>query len=133
MAEKDLHLTQARHNKKAAKHLLENNCTFPDWVVTCAFYSALHCFEAHLYERKNDHSESLARQSSISPHVFRKEFIHKNHRVIFRDWTDLFHECSIARYLVDLSKPAYKYFSKNDAEKLIYKLDKIRHHFGYRF
>jgi len=132
MAETDIHLTQARHNKKLAKYLLKNNYIFPDWVVTCAFYVAIHCFEAHLYERRNNHSESLAPPGQ-SCHFFRKEFIRRNHEIIFIDWRDLYVECGIARYLTDLEIPAYEYFSKDSAEELMKKMEKIRHHFGYRF
>ncbi|SFO50458.1 hypothetical protein SAMN05428949_5466 [Chitinophaga sp. YR627] len=35
------HLDLARHNENACNFLKENN-TFPDWVITTAFYAALH-------------------------------------------------------------------------------------------
>jgi len=136
MAKEDLHLTQARHNKKVAKYLLKNNCIFPDWAIICAFYVALHCFEARLYARENEHTESLAQRNtrSLSPHAFRNNFILRNHRVIYKDWKDLYDECKIARYLsINISKPAYEYFSKSNAEELIKKMDIVRHHFGYQF
>ena len=133
MAEKNLHIIQARHNKRAAKYLLKNNCTFPDWAIICAFYAALHCFEACLYERENDHSESLARREGLSPHVFRNEFIHDRHILIFQKWKSLYNECRVARYLIDLEIPAYEFYSKNHAEELIRKMDEVRYYFGYQF
>jgi hypothetical protein len=48
----DDHLAQARANLVVMRHLLDHaqelGPAAPQWAVTIAFYTALHCVDAHL-------------------------------------------------------------------------------------
>lgn len=131
MPEESLHISQAKHNKETAKNILKNNYPFHDWAITCSFYAALHFFEANLYRSCATHSEQEAAYYNITPHTYRNNFIMRNHSLIYSKWKELYSASLIARYLTDISKPAFKYFSINDASELLKKMELIRHHFGY--
>lgn len=127
-----MHLSQAYHNLKLAKHIFENSCVFPDWAITSCFYAAIHFFEAQLDKRYSKHGEKEAeKEDGLSAHVYRKKFIRDHHYVIYKEWSMLNHASNLARYLIGLQIPAYKYFSKQAAKDLNKKADTIRHHFGY--
>ena len=43
------HTEKAIHDKQLVELLLENKI-FPDWVLTCSFYFALHCVDSHAHK-----------------------------------------------------------------------------------
>jgi len=42
------HMSKAEHDKCLAEALLTDG-KFPDWVITCSFYLALHCVDAYAH------------------------------------------------------------------------------------
>jgi hypothetical protein len=71
MAAEKQHLQEARHNESLARHLAED-MTYRDWVITTAFYAALHYVEANFAKRFGLHGEDQDRQS---PHIWRLEIL----------------------------------------------------------
>jgi len=132
MANENLHLSQAYHNIKLAKHILDNNCIFPDWAITSFFYAAIHFFEAQFYKRSSKHGEEEAQKGDgPSAHAYRRHIIHNNHKLIYKEWAELNTASNQARYLIGLDKPAYDYFSEQNVKEFEKKIGTIRHYFGY--
>ena len=48
------HLSHARHNERACKHLLKAEDSFLDWVLTTAFYAAVHYVRHSLFPLERD-------------------------------------------------------------------------------
>jgi hypothetical protein len=68
---------KAEHNRKFARFILSAGGDYPDWIVICVFYSALHFVEAFLamkdYPRSRSHSErSGYLQSADRANEFRR-------------------------------------------------------------
>jgi uncharacterized protein (UPF0332 family) len=62
---------KAEHNRGFARFIHSATDDYPDWIVVCAFYSALHFVEAFLaskdYPRARSHSERLRYLQSADP------------------------------------------------------------------
>jgi len=90
------HIAKAVSNQRAIEHLLtRTDGGFPDWVVTIAFYKALHIVEA-----------LFARDPAIShtqTHEQRERVLKKTHRYahVWKHYAPLFRASLVARYLRD--------------------------------
>lgn len=103
----------ANHNAELCDLLL-NNGNFNDWVVTTAFYAALHFSLAHIFPLEED-GESFqsvdaykqVKKLSISKHAITKNLVKKKIREVSANYNWLWDACYTARYknyLVDKAK-----------------------------
>ena len=90
----DAHIAKAVHNIKTMKLLTGDNTT-KDWVVTVAFYAALHIVDAVLYEKNT----GLGRHGR--DHATRDQTVKYDNRFtqIWRCYRPLQNESIVARYL----------------------------------
>lgn len=135
MADRHVHLSQAEHNKKLARKLV-NEPPYHDWGITASFYSAIHYFECWLYDKSEKHTETsipVGRDGkfNMSPHAWREKLIH-NHlsEEAFKKFRKLRDASETARYLtlcrIGSSKSpqwldglASDYFPPGEAKKLV--------------
>ena len=67
MASEQDHLIQARHNQALAESLA-NEIQYKDWIITTAFYAAVHYVEGNFAKRYSLHGEF---EGGTSPHTWR--------------------------------------------------------------
>lgn len=77
MASREVHLAQAGHNERFADELTQT-MRYKDWVITAAFYAAVHYAEAFFFSIKGvKHSETSVPRDErgkprVSLHTWRK-------------------------------------------------------------
>jgi len=106
------HLYQAQHNEQLLSELVAN-LSYKDWVVTVAFYTAMHYVEAHFFNDPNiihsDTSIPIDNQGKWlhTPHVWRMELLRNNYpQDVWKSFRSLYNESRIARYLLSQSGKA---------------------------
>ena len=101
MAKFKAHYEQGLHNKNFADDLISvSPIKYKDWVITVAFYSAVHLIEAYFDKTQNLHSDVQAKNSNESPHEYRNRMV----QMIFSDevascYTKLYRLSRFSRYL----------------------------------
>jgi hypothetical protein len=108
----NLRREHALHNEKVCHHLAESN-EYNDWVVTTAFYSALHWIEHHLFpytleedgamqkfDDINEYSLWLTQEYGIrsGKHMLRLEMVRERCPAIRATYESLYDNCMSARY-----------------------------------
>ncbi len=96
---------QGLHNEEACNALI-GLTGFNDWVVTTAFYSALHFVDHAMFPRKYKnklyrHFGEFSRDENyqnLSRHEFRCDIVWQFFPSIGPDFEWLFNQCMIARY-----------------------------------
>jgi len=103
MASLDAHLTKAKHNIKTIV-LLSQDLTKKDWIVTVAFYTALHIVDAVLFHTQKGF------QKHGQSHDKREKTIKSDHRLekIWDCYRPLKNYSIIARYLQGPETPLNK-------------------------
>ncbi len=99
------HLALAVHNQETVDFLLTGGDRFPDWVVTVAFYKALHLVDAMLDRLEGRHGVDHRTRSAI---------LRGNHRYlnVLKHYNALKEASVVARYLSDQRGPqSYKTFA----------------------
>ena len=90
------HKSKAEHDKETAQILL-NNGKFPDWVITCSFYFALHCVDAYAHKHGvQDFKPALGER--ISAHKKRERYVWNALRSYFNSYSRLLDVSTQARY-----------------------------------
>jgi hypothetical protein len=117
MAAEADHIAKANHNHDALAHLLDSVDKFPDWVVTIAFYKAVHVVEA-AFAVKGLHSTSHDNRE--------RRLAARPYSSIFKHYTHLVTASRIARYLEDRSGSKYKTFTDYMAPHLVRELVRKR-------
>jgi len=119
MASEVDHIAQAEHDEALAQEL-SNDLTYKDWLITVAFYAAIHYVEASLARDSIGHSDTDPRRPrSMSIHDWREWLVRS--RCSQRCWTsyrNLREESRNARYLNLRNKGpgmAIAYYSDSDA------------------
>lgn len=92
----DEHKCKADHDKNVAELLLTNG-NFPDWVITCSFYLALHSVDAYAH-KLGVHSFDPAPDEQKTPHGKREYFVRINLRLFFNSYCRLRDRSEQARY-----------------------------------
>lgn len=97
----------AEHNEKACDFLLSDG-NFKDWVITTAFYSALHFVQNEMfpltdssgtvYNSFNHYYNAVLRLSNISKHKGTKDLVQTKIPLAFPQYRWLFDACMNARY-----------------------------------
>lgn len=95
-----LHQEKAHHDKDLAENL-HNQKVFPDWVVTCSFYSALYCVDAYAHKLGITSFEP-AIDEKLSAHQKRLRFVNSSLTEFFGFYETLYNRCRQCRY-----DPAY--------------------------
>lgn len=132
MADKSVHLSQAKHNEETANKLV-NEPPYHDWGITAAFYAAIHYLEFWLFYRPEKHTETsiptdrLTGQWQYSPHTWREKIVERDFtRDAFKSFRELRDASETARYL-SLSRrpprwtaiPAPDHFQIEDAQDMV--------------
>jgi hypothetical protein len=107
-------LNHARHNKQACAYLSEHS-DYSDWIITTAFYSALHFVDykifplkfsikgkEHNYSKFDDYYDFFAKKKSISGisrHKARLDLVEKRLSGIAPQYSKLLSLCTKARYV----------------------------------
>ena len=119
MASEADHIAQAQHNEALAQDL-SRDLAYKDWLITVAFYTAIHYVEASLARDSGCHSETDSlRPSSMSLHDWREFRVRSC--CTQRCWESyrlLRNESTNARYLNLQDRGAgiaSDYYSDNDA------------------
>ena len=135
MADQNIHLKQAEHNQKVAKKLAKDNVR--DWSVTCAFYAALHYFEASFIgNSKVGHTEAKYNSLSLSMpdaikgkslHSFRDLLVSQSFPKVRAKFVHLRNMSEAARYLEKSNnKCGYDFISEENAKKALQDLEEIK-------
>ena len=132
------HLWQAGRNERLAKQLL-SELTYKEWVVTVAFYGALHYVEAALNQSPDImHSEtSMPRGYPGSLHDYREDLVLQHYSSAWASYRKLRTQSVVARYLSTtnrqfLQTPAEDYFIDSDVRNFVNRdLDKVRRKLGF--
>lgn len=101
------HLSQAQHNERLLTEL-KASLSYKDWLVTVAFYTAIHYIEADFFNNPNIiHTEITIRTDrsgrwTHSPHVQRENLLirHNYPQSVWQGLRSLRNASSIARYLL---------------------------------
>lgn len=104
-------LLHAKHNEKACKHLKDNG-QFNDWVITMAFYSAIHFIEHELFPNQyedprngeirnfqNFESYYSRTDKTANKHKIRQNLVEDYIPEIADDYQTLKENCWNARYV----------------------------------
>jgi hypothetical protein len=92
------HKQKAIHDKDLAEKLQHDNA-FPDWVVTCSFYSALHCIDAYAHKLGKHDSFEAGPDENIGAHTKRAIFVDRTlGREFFGSYNTLRSHCDQCRY-----------------------------------
>lgn len=109
MSSKDAHCQAALENHKVVQYLSQRIDEFPQWVMTVAFYKALHIVEAILAadpESSRQHTDDHGQRNQLLKTTKRYHFIWEHYRPLYND-------SLIARYLrEDSDAPICDVFSK---------------------
>lgn len=104
MADFNVHVQQADHNKAVSVHLLGQE-SFHDWAITAAFYSAIHYFEAWIFNRPEKHCEENVPvnekgEARFTVHAWREKLVFGGlSKEAFRAYRQLREASETARYL----------------------------------
>jgi hypothetical protein len=90
------HMSKADHDKSLAEVLLADG-KYPDWVITCSFYLALHCIDAYAH-RLGITDFSPAKGENISVHGKRERFVKARLNNHFINYKRLHDRSNQARY-----------------------------------
>lgn len=134
MADKAVHLAQAKHNEQLAGKLLEDP-PFQDWAITAAFYSAVHYIEGFLFDRPEQHTETSIPvrddgEFAHTAHVWREKLVERRlGRAAHKAFRTLHVASEQARYLSLhaahgsaprwLTSPASQFFDQVSARKIV--------------
>ena len=136
MADQNIHLQQAEHNHNIAKKLAKDKVK--DWSVTCAFYSALHYFEAAFIaaDPKAGHTEVKYNDLALnmpdylkgkSLHAFRDLLINKAFPKVRSQFAQLRYMSESARYLEkSKNKCGFDFITEETAKKALQDLNEIK-------
>ncbi len=135
MADQNIHLKQAEHNRKIAKKLAKDKIR--DWSVTSAFYSALHYIEAsfisnpkvgHTEAKFNSLKLSLPEETkNKSLHAFRDLLIKQSFPKIRLSFAQLRHMSESARYIEKSNnKSGFDFITDENTKKALCDLDNIK-------
>lgn len=106
---KRIRLEHSYHNESVS-NLLHFNGAFPDWVVTSAFYSALHFVSYHIFPLKIIHSDGSEKtlnkledyksyyNHNGNKHTILSDLVFEHLPSISTDYDMLLDRCRIARY-----------------------------------
>jgi len=106
----ELRRKHALHNEEVCKYLIERQDEFGDWVVTTAFYSALHWVCYHLFPRTEENGETsevinnidqycnFAYGRRMSKHDATIELLKEVCPDIAKRYSSLYENCMSARY-----------------------------------
>lgn len=95
MAEQSAHIAVANRNQRTINHLCKDVGTNAPWIVTVAFYKALHIVEAIFA------ADDAVGHSSDHDTRFRQLKTDRRYEHIYRQYSVLFRASLIARYLED--------------------------------
>lgn len=100
-------IEHAKHNEQVCNYL-SGKANFCDWIVTTAFYSALH-YVRHLMLPYTDskgvtytnfeHLYSATNCNNENKHAFVKKFVRNNHKLISVQYNQLYDLSHSARYV----------------------------------
>jgi hypothetical protein len=90
------HRSKADHDLKVAEQLLTDG-HYPDWVITCSFYTALHCVDAYAH-KLGIASFDPKLGEKLSAHSKRERFVKNQLTKYFVSYKRLHDRSSQARY-----------------------------------
>ncbi len=109
------HIKAAEGNQQAIDYLILGGDAYTPWIVTIAFYKALHMIEAVLAEG-NPPCHSV-------DHSTRNDLLKKTskYQQLWKNYSPLYQASLVARYLSDLSgsKPMESYLTVDDCKNKI--------------
>jgi len=125
------HLHQAQHNEGLLSELMAS-LSYKDWLVTVAFYSAIHYVEAAFFNNPAiGHTDtSIPTDPNTgrwrdSPHIWRMELLENNYpRYVWKSFRSLYNASWIARYLlrpggVAVATDAQTHWTDNEARDFV--------------
>ena len=98
----DEHKQKASHDKEIAE-VLQREGAFPDWVVTCSFYSALHSVDAYAH-KLGVKTFTPEPDEETNAHQKRVRFVEKNLKGYFGIYNILLSHSEQCRYDPDYFK-----------------------------
>lgn len=132
MSSYQAHLHQAQHNEGLLSELMAS-LSYKDWLVTVAFYSAIHYVEAAFFNdpsiRHTDTSIPTYPDGRWrdSPHIWRMKLLEKHYpEYAWRSFRSLYNESYVARYLlkhgpqgVAVTTDAQTHWTDNEARDFV--------------
>lgn len=112
MSSYQAHLHQAEHNEGLLSELLAS-LSYKDWLVTVAFYSAIHYVEAAFFNNPAiEHTDTSIPTDPNgkwlhSPHIWRMRLLWNNYpEYVWKGFRSLYNASYIARYLLMTPGPS---------------------------
>lgn len=106
MSSYQAHLRQAQHNEGLLSELMAS-LSYKDWLVTVAFYSAIHYVEAAFFNNPAiGHTDTSIPtypdgRWRDNPHIWRKKLLKNNYpKDAWKGFSSLYNASWVARYLV---------------------------------
>ncbi|MDH6304657.1 hypothetical protein M2459_001393 [Parabacteroides sp. PF5-5] len=120
------HVEHAAHNEKVCNYL-KKSPQYSDWVITVAFYSAMHYIRHLIVPQKiegstyNDFEEifKLKKSPGDGRHGFQKTYVAIHHMDIYHDYSKLHEMSEFSRY------HTYEY-TREDSKKACEYLENIK-------
>lgn len=117
MPSKTAHLLAAKKNADTIAYLKERFEDFPEWVVTVAFYRALHIVEAVFYDDDESSVDHTDQHSTRNRHLKQT----RRYQNLWRHYRPLYNDSMVARYLQghaddDIVEVFSSYLSTKDIE-----------------
>lgn len=107
------HIQQAKHNEQCARMILKTDERYRDWVITSAFYTAVHLTEA-CFSTRHD----IMCPPDLEKHTFRSQTIQREAKSAFPIYRDLRDACWNVRYLQG-KQPWSKFYDTDYAQNLL--------------
>jgi hypothetical protein len=120
MAPYQAHLDQARHNTELAQYLAQD-MVYKDWVITAAFYAAVHYVEA-AFAKRGWHGDQTGGES---PHIWRLNQLRQRKEYptdCWKAYKSLYESSRKVRYLLlwqETSSVANSYYSDDDVRQFL--------------
>lgn len=125
------HLYQAQHNEGLLSELLAS-LSYKDWLVTVAFYTAIHYVEAVFFNNPTIvHTDTCIPRDpntgkrNHSPHNWRMKLLRDNSpEYVWRSFRSLYNESYVARYLlqpsgITVTTDAQTHWTDNEARDFV--------------
>ena len=121
MAEKQVHIKQAKHNENLCRELVVHPMDYKDWALTTVFYVAIHYAEAAL-ATKGEHIKGGGGHG-------KREVLCKEHfRNIVKDLKELRRISEQVRYLIlSPEKVGSDYYEEETVRECIETLENIKY------
>ena len=112
------HVAQADHNRQFVVDLRGQQTQYKDWIVTVAFYVAVHRIEAYLARTLDIHSTEHAKRDNAMTKIAELRPIYGHYQEMYNKSMESRYECLLAKW------------TDTEVERILAKLNAIESYLG---